>query len=281
MTEAGDEVYFIARTLLFGQTSAVYNFNRMSKLIDMMAAKLAMLLTTCYYDDSPSIERASLASSAEETFKKMLKILGITASEEEDKYKPFASIFEPLGVRVDLSGSAEGRVVVEPKPSRVKDITAVVEDIVKRGSMRGSEAASIAQKVRFLREVHFGRCGARPLRELAIHSSAGRNMPISIPLKQSLEWLLKYLARARPRELRTNLSTRPAIIFTDGASENKVTVGGVLFMDTRPPEFFSEVVPQGVVDRWREQGGHQVIGQAELLPVLVAAAIWKEELTNL
>ena len=38
--------------------------------------------------------------------------------------------------------------------------------------------------------------------------------------------------------------------------------------------------PQPIVDEWRSQGGYQVIGQAELLPVLVAAAIWRKDVTN-
>ena len=120
---------------------------------------MAMLLTTCYYDDFPCIERAPLADSAELTFKDMLKILGIQASEDSDKDKPFDRTFEPLGVKVDLTDSVNGKIVVAPKPKRIEYIRNIVSGILGNGAMRGSEAASSAQKARFLREAHFGSAG--------------------------------------------------------------------------------------------------------------------------
>ena len=131
-----EEVVFIASTLLFGQTSAVYNFNRVSKLLDAIAAKMAMLLTTCYYDDFPCVGCAPLADSAERTFKDMLNILGIQASEDSDKDKPFDQIFEPLGVDVDLTDSTNGKIVVAPKPKRIETIRNIVSGILGRGAMR-------------------------------------------------------------------------------------------------------------------------------------------------
>ena len=66
----------------------------------------------------------------------------------------------------------------------------------------------------------------------------------------------------------------------DGANEERVTVGGVLFDGSCPPEYPSEVVLQPIADKWRSQGGDQVIGQAELLPVLVAATVWKKHVAK-
>ena len=62
----------------------------------------------------------------------MLNILGIAASEEEDKDKPFAATFERLGVRLDLTMSSAGKVVVEPKPSRVQEIMNEISTIIDR-----------------------------------------------------------------------------------------------------------------------------------------------------
>ena len=39
-------------------------------------------------------------------------------------------------------------------------------------------------------------------------------------------------------------------------------------------------MPSGLVDEWRSSGKWQVIGQAELLPVLLAAVVWAEFLRN-
>ena len=85
LNEVGEGVFFIARTLLFGETAAVYNCNRISKLIDTIASKLGWLLTTCYYDDFPCVECGPLAASAERTFKEFLAIVGVRVSSDPEK----------------------------------------------------------------------------------------------------------------------------------------------------------------------------------------------------
>ena len=45
-----------------------------------------------------------------------------------------------------------------------------------------------------------------------------------------------------------------------------------------PPEFFGERVPEELATEWRKQGGFQVIGQAELLPIKMAAKIWSDKM---
>ena len=59
-----------------------------------------------------------------------------------------------------------------------------------------------------------------------------------------------------------------------------MTVGGVIFSEGRPPDLFGERVPQELVSKWRSQGGKQVIGQAELMPVNIAARLWRGALAN-
>ena len=71
------------------------------------------------------------------------------------------------------------------------------------------------------------------------------------------------------------------VIFTDGANEpSKVSVGGVLFTRTGPPQYFGDLVPARIVTAWRAAGGFQVIGQAELLPVYLASVLWSAELKD-
>ena len=133
------------------------------------------------------------------------------------------------------------------------EIKGIATEILDKGAMAGSEAASLAQKVRFMREALFGRCGARLLKELAAHSGVPRGAPISDGLKEQLRWLMTYADKARPRELRAQLNPAPVVIFTDGASEERVTVGGVMIDDSRV-EFFSKTVPVEVTEAWRSCG---------------------------
>ena len=76
---------------------------------------------------------------------------------------------------------------------------------------------------------------------------------------------------------------RPALVFTDGACEGHdfedVTVGGVLVEEPgHPREYFGFKVPQELVAAWQQGGTKQTIGQAELLPVLVAKLVWSDRL---
>ena len=79
------------------------------------------------------------------------------------------------------------------------------------------------------------------------------------------------------------------VIFTDGAGDlpglspgaaPRVGVGGVIFSGAmRNPEYFSCVVPTELVELWKEGGlRQQVIGQAELLPIVLARLIWAQYL---
>ena len=146
--------------------------------------------------------------------------------------------------------------------------------------MRGYEASGLGQRVRFLRETHFGRCGARVLNELSNHAkAAGTEWGLSAGLKHGLEWLLTYLPQAPPRKIKSWDEGNPVLIFTDGANEpGAVTIGGVLLERGSHPEYFGEKVPDVIVERWRKEGGHQIIGQAELLPIQVAADTWEARL---
>ena len=60
-------------------------------------------------------------------------------------------------------------------------------------------------------------------------------------------------------------------------------MGGVLITPSGSMEHFGLVIPSGLVRRWacegRMKSGH-VIGQAELLPILVAYYVWELELRD-
>ena len=97
------------------------------------------------------------------------------------------------------------------------------------------------------------------------------------PLIEGLAWLTEYLPTARPRIVEVGRADAPVVVFTDGAAEAEgVTVGGVIFAMGSPPEFFGEQVPEELVTEWRKQGGFQAIGQAELLPIKMAAKVWSD-----
>ena len=83
------------------------------------------------------------------------------------------------------------------------------------------------------------------------------------------------MSRAEPRRVRLEPELPPVLLLTDGAVEESVTVGAVL--DDRTTgvlEFFGSRVPDIVAASWgRSCGREQVIGQAEIAPLVLAARI--------
>jgi len=99
-------------------------------------------------------------------------------------------------------------------------------------------------------------------------------------LLQALEHAKAYLLVAKPRIIRPQAFEDPVLVFTDGACEDLTTVGGVLIHKGRI-QCFGAVVPQALCDSWKSKLEQtQVIGQAELFPVLVAKLTWHHELKD-
>ena len=94
--------------------------------------------------------------------------------------------------------------------------------------------------------------------------------------KEAVVWALKDLVGKleviKPRIIDVNARDPPVLVFTDGACEGDlITVGGVIFPSpSGRPKHFGLRVPLAVWQAWRTKAGQrQVIGQAEILPVVI------------
>eukprot|EP00973_Karenia_brevis_P039980 5517777-Karenia_brevis.AAC.1 len=96
-------------------------------------------------------------------------------------------------------------------------------------------------------------------------------------IMKALRFITGPLRMARPRELDFKDPRPPVVVFTDGACEGTdyvdATYGAVIFVDGVVQALGGQIPPK-VVDHWRGDGRKQVIGQAELWPVLVARMTW-------
>ena len=107
---------------------------------------------------------------------------------------PFARVFEPLGVIIDLSRSTDMEVIVRNKDSRVTNTLALVSEILKAGRMEPHAAASLRGIILFMEQQIFGRCGAIATRTLSrrfVDENDG--WKLSALDKKLLEWCLVIL----------------------------------------------------------------------------------------
>lgn len=90
-----------------------------------------------------------------------------------------------------------------------------------------------------------------------------------------------HLSNAGPRRIRRARDELPCLIFVDGACEDFASVGAVLIDPLGNNQFFGGIVDQATVDSWKTKlSQEQVIGQAELIPLLIARLTWQVRLAG-
>jgi hypothetical protein len=242
------------------------------------------MVWTVYYDDYPAITPLSLAANTQMTMRVLFDLLGWqVAWGDEKKDLPFSQSFTALGVVIGLEHMKEKRITVANKPSRIKAMVELVEEVLSQQSLAPSLAAELAGKFNYAEGQIFGRI-ARPSLSVLFGVASGRvPRAMSGDLSTALRWLSERVARAAPRTLDCTGEQRPLLLFTDGAAEGvnrqDVTIGGVLIDTvTQITRFYGCAVDPSLVRCWQSGGSQQVIGQGELLPVLLSRRLWKEEM---
>ena len=92
---------------------------------------------------------------------------------------------------------------------------------------------------------------------------------------------VEALRVGKPKLVGPRSLDRPVIVLTDGACEPEHTsIGGVLVCDG-VVEVFGAVVPTELVNSWKTRDDQeQVIGQAELFPLLISRLTWSKYLSG-
>ena len=269
--------YFELLALAFGQMAAVYAFNRVARALD---AIFAFLLIPCsnYVDDYPLVLPDVIAEASVATAKAVLELLGWAVKDPQGLLP--STVFKALGVIIDLSGVfAEQAVVVKNRQERIEEDVRCLYDILTAEIASPALVRRLRGRLQFASSQTFGRCGAfasRLIRDLAGEKGSARRL--SAMELVGLAWWRDYLGTAKPRVVKLSRDEHPVVICTDGAVEDVVSVGGVLYDPLSGAfEFFGEEVPAEVARSWgRATGREQIIGQAEIAPLTLAALLWRE-----
>ena len=267
--------------LPFGSVSAVMCFNRMARALRIIMAELFLVVNTNFFDDFCQIEIEDLCDSSWSTAEMVMKLLGwISVSDE--KRLPFAGSFQMLGAVMDFSESSRGVISVKNKQSRLDDISALVNSIVAKEDAPMSQLETLKGRLLYASGHTFGKCTQLAIHLISKSVKGGKVAKVDSQLRQVLLSALKTLVDACPRRVSSWTGRPPVLVFTDGACEEEGTnvSHGAVLVDLYYNQYlyFGDSVPR--TNKWKTGGKTQLIGQAEIFPILVAKKTWRSNLEN-
>ena len=255
----------------FGSVSSVYLFNRIARAIWAIGVWLRIVWVN-FFDDYPTVEPESSVASAELTVRAMCMILGWELQLDPAKNKSFAEAFNMLGIVTCLKDLPTGIARAANKEGRISDIVSIIDRILETGICPKPLIDELRGKCQFSMAQMSGRIAAGPVSGLSEHQYRSKTEKISEQTRLVLLRLKDAVSMAGPRELRCLGTELPICVFTDGACEpGAVTMGAVVIdvANSFPAFMWGCDVPKKLISRWRRDGIIQVIGQAELLPVVI------------
>ena len=112
---------------------------------------------TNFFDDFTVLASYANSSHVQAVVSFMFRKLGWQVADEDKKNKPFAEVFDVLGVRVDLSQQREGTVSVSNTPERIDELRDFVRQVLARGFITYEESQRLRGGFLFAEQHVWGR----------------------------------------------------------------------------------------------------------------------------
>ena len=212
--------------------------------------------------------------------KGLFELLGYAYA--KDKLLDFSNEAEMLGIKLDLSGSRSGVVVVDNKESRKGEMADLLGKILETKKVVPSELPSTLGKLQYADMQVSGRTGKLAMcdiRALAYDGSKAVDIPPETCL--AFEMLRRRLVSGKPKRFEVTALEKPIVIFPDGAFEQDdtgkpiATVGGVCLTPSGEVQVFGCHVDEAILRSWLDKFEHPV-GLVELYGVATAYVLWSQ-----
>ncbi|CAE7369201.1 unnamed protein product [Symbiodinium sp. CCMP2592] len=267
----GKPRYYVSHSLLFGCTSSVFAFNRVSKAISFLLNQMLLVPSSVFYDDFPLLSPNNTSDRATWATTALLDLLGWGHARvgKDAKGVPFAASFEVLGMSMQLDGVHRGRLTLQNKAGRIEQLVALFQGFLDRGAITVHEAQVAHGLLNFSAGYVNGRAlrlTCQELLRLTKASSPASSKAIRSFCVNSIE----ALRALSPRVLSVWDSRAPIHIFTDGAWEQRRAGIGAVIFDTASGKSwtYEGLVPEPLILRWEAEVGTQLICQIELYAVV-------------
>eukprot|EP00435_Cladocopium_sp_Y103_P052177 s900_g16.t1 len=265
---SGQPEAFQTMVLPFGARAAVMGFCRASYAIWRIGVIVFNLHWTVYFDDYFLVAAVHEAKHIDLAQKLLFQLTGWQTSDEKEG--GFGSISRILGVQIDLSEVHLGTITVSNVESRVRELTSVIDDILKRGKVTAAEVKALRGRLVFAEAQIFGRLTGVHLKQLARPEGMVGEAAVDSELGRSLVFLRNRVLTGSPRKVLSEVG-RVFHLYTDACFEDDMSgVGGVLVSDEGAIlSFFSEQVSPTSIDLLNPLKKRGLIFELEALAVLI------------
>jgi hypothetical protein len=214
----------------------------------------------------------------------LFTLLGWDVVKEGDKCLPFAEVFSPLGINLEMQNMhLDHSFTLSNKESRIRDLIALSQQAIFKNCLLPAEASSCVGKFRFA----VGQCLSRGLAPALSILSRRANGPWTSQVRNTevelaLRHIIDFFQDSSPRKISLGDEKRPILVFTDGSSEGTFHGIGAVVIDVASNYrgVWEAVVPTELIQAWTKVVGSQLIGQIELFPIVAIRILLAALMSN-
>ena len=271
--------FYKSVSLPFGCAGSVYGFVRVSQALWFVMSSLLGTIMSHYFDDFPTIERASGCRVLTLAVSALFDMLGWQHAKVGDKAADFAEAFDVLGVNFNLTQLPQGILTVINKTTRIDKLCAMLDQVSEAGSLSMAKASEIQGLLNFAVGYFSGRA-LKHLISAFLPFADQRQRAATKMLRDLCAYAKAMLLSTPPRVHSCHDDKMPILFFTDGAWEAGVaTAGAVVVCGAKRLAHVVEV-PQALIDKWQTLTGEQVISQIELWALLAVRWHYRSDTLN-
>ena len=278
---SGNPKFYVANSLMFGATAAVFAFNRISRSLWFLFNKMLLIPCGVFYDDFPLFSPEELASDADQSASALLDLLGWRHARTGPKGRPFEDRFQVLGCSLDLTGLSRGELTLENKPGRLDRLQEHFQKVKLAGALPLHEAQVLHGLLRYACGFFAGKHLHQVCAEILSLGMAPGKKKLA-DLASFCDYACEMLGKCRPRTISAFGERKPLLIFTDGCWEGQTAGLGAVVIDTATgtKQIFMGEVPPPLIARWEQQVGEQLICQIELYTLVVLRWMLQPQLAH-
>ena len=269
----------------FGAAHAVPNFYRVAEWLNRALVRGFRVLLDQFFDDFFVVLRRREAEETMFVIKEAVALLGFVFDEEKSQLP--ANVAMVLGVAFNTASlKSQKTLLVEPKPTRVTNLCLMIDNVISKGCLTPTQAASVTGKFGFLCSTLFGkvgRCCTGALR--ARQYGPPDDTELNPSLITSLKLMKVFITSSPYRQLTVQHTDPPVILYTDASDvperlDQRWVLGAVMIDPLRQEDvqYTSWTVPQDVISTWLPKQSY--MGQLEILACPLALNTWAESLSG-